>query len=78
MVPGHWRRHAAVMGYPRSHLVDPSTPGVYHCVTRCVRRAFLCGEDFRLLGNRIPPLVAQSTDIADIHGRSAINWENVA
>jgi hypothetical protein len=45
MVPGHWRRHAAVMGYPRSHLVDPSTSGVYHCVTRCVRRAFLCGED---------------------------------
>jgi hypothetical protein len=33
------------MGYPRSHLVDPATPGVYHCVSRCVRRAFLCGRD---------------------------------
>ena len=34
-----------VMGYPRSHLVDPDTPGYFHCVSRCVRRAFLCGVD---------------------------------
>jgi putative transposase len=35
----------AAMGYPRSHLVDPDTPGVYHCVSKCVRQAFLCGND---------------------------------
>jgi REP element-mobilizing transposase RayT len=33
------------MGYARSLLIDSSVPGVYHCVSRCVRRAFLCGED---------------------------------
>ena len=33
------------MGYPRSGLLDLTSPGVYHYVSRCVRRAFLCGED---------------------------------
>jgi REP element-mobilizing transposase RayT len=29
----------------RKELFDVETPGVYHCYTRCVRRAFLCGVD---------------------------------
>src|SRR5690606_17792764 len=29
----------------RSLLIDATEPGTYHCVSRCVRRAFLCGED---------------------------------
>ena len=33
------------MGYPRSQLIDPTVSGTYHCVSRCVRRAFLCGDD---------------------------------
>ncbi len=33
------------MTYPRSSLVPPGAPGLYHCVLRCVRRAFLCGQD---------------------------------
>ena len=28
----------------RAHLVDPAVTRWYHCVTRCVRRAFLLSE----------------------------------
>ena len=30
---------------PRKELIDEGEIGVYHCVQRCVRRAFLCGRD---------------------------------
>ncbi|MEX2488653.1 MAG: transposase [Pseudomonadales bacterium] len=33
------------MTYPRSHLVDDHAGGCYHVVSRCVRRAWLCGRD---------------------------------
>ncbi|HTU24476.1 MAG TPA: hypothetical protein VMF30_03695, partial [Pirellulales bacterium] len=31
--------------YPRRRIVADGEVGVYHCVARCVRRAFLCGFD---------------------------------
>jgi REP element-mobilizing transposase RayT len=31
--------------YPRREIVPGDEVGVYHCVARCVRRAFLCGAD---------------------------------
>jgi hypothetical protein len=33
------------MATARRLLVDPTRSGVFHCVSRCVRRAYLCGWD---------------------------------
>ncbi len=30
---------------PRREIIDEHAVGIYHCVQRCVRRAFLCGRD---------------------------------
>jgi REP element-mobilizing transposase RayT len=29
----------------RAEVIDETQVGVYHCINRCVRRAFLCGQD---------------------------------
>jgi REP element-mobilizing transposase RayT len=34
------------MRLPRERQFDPANPPWLHCISRCVRRAFLCGDDF--------------------------------
>ena len=34
------------MTVPRQLLVDRTAVGLYHCISSCVRRAFLCGDGF--------------------------------
>jgi hypothetical protein len=31
--------------YARADIIDESSVGMYHCINRCVRRSYLCGED---------------------------------
>src|SRR5271157_5836592 len=55
------------MTIARAHLVDPSVTRWYHCVTRCVRRAFLLGEGMHdrksWIEHRLEELVGEHTSI---------------
>ena len=57
------------MTSPRRTLIDLDSTPYYHCIVRCVRRAFLCGED-SLTGNsyehRKPWVVDRLKQLASI------------
>jgi hypothetical protein len=57
------------MTTPRSQHVDNEAPGFYHCVSRCVRRAFPCGTDAytgRCFEHRKPWVEQRLLELAEI------------
>jgi REP element-mobilizing transposase RayT len=65
------------MGYPRSMTVDPEAPRFYHCVSRCVRRAWLCGEDpvsGKNFDHRRAWIEARLLDLAESFAVSLYAW----
>jgi REP element-mobilizing transposase RayT len=65
------------MGYPRSQLVSPGTPGTFHCVSRCVRRAFLCGDDAatgRCFDHRKAWVEARLLELAEVFSISVLAY----
>ena len=51
------------MTVARSVLVDESKPGFYHCISRCVRRAHLCGEGYEHRQDWIQDRLKELADI---------------
>ena len=45
LAPGRCLRGCVMPSRPRGETVLEGEVGVYHCWSRCVRRAFLCGQD---------------------------------
>ena len=53
----------------RSSLVSPETTPYYHCISRCVRRAILCGRDAvtgRSFEHRRDWIVARLAELAEV------------
>jgi hypothetical protein len=51
------------MTVARSQLVDLDVTSYYHCISRCVRRAFLCGEGYEHRKQWIEDRLAELADI---------------
>ncbi|MGO9463667.1 MAG: hypothetical protein ACLQIB_27825 [Isosphaeraceae bacterium] len=60
------------MTMARVHLADPALTRWYHCVTRCVRRAFLPGEG---PNGRKPAISREVAAIVEGIGTTTQTWD---
>ena len=63
------------MTVARSQLVDVSVTRYYHCISRCVRRAFLCGEGYEHRKQWIDDLAKDEQRVERLRERLAsLGW----
>ena len=62
------------MGYPRARLVDITSPGYYHCISRCVRRGFLCGDQYDHRRQWIEQRLAELLEVFAIDAFTLSTW----
>jgi hypothetical protein len=75
----HSLERPATPAYARSHIVPPNEVGVYHCMARCVRRAFLCGVDpLTKHGSRQPGRPNALAALAVRRGKAWLQGSNAA
>ena len=67
--------------YARRDIVDEDHIGVYHCIARCVRRAFLCGTDAysgRDYGHRKVWIVDRLHQLAGLFGVEVCDYATMS
>jgi len=65
------------MTQARKHIVSIDHPGTYHCVSRCVRRSWLCGWDKYLeksFEHRKPWVERRVAELAEVFACSILSY----
>lgn len=64
------------MATPRRLLVDKNVSGIYHCISRCVRRAYLCGGEYEHRRAWIEQRLAELFDVFAIRPAAYVILSN--